>query len=281
MDKIQKSRYKSYKEGSVVPDLEDFFVSTINYLVFRKCTPEWRIKPHIVSRYDVTYLIKGSARYMINGKTHELSAGDVLCLHEGLKKEAVTYPDRLMHCFSVNFQLNRFSGEQIFPPLLMINHIGIRDDIIRYFHEFTDTWIDHLPGYGIKSQGLLLLILHRLLELTVYKSTNSWDFRIEQAARYIAQNFAKRLTVKKLAAQANLNDAYFGSLFKQETGLSINQYVAKIRIRNAENILRSGVYKVKDVAEQCGYKDMYYFYKQFKAITGLPPSKYFPERNTK
>ena len=77
-----------------------------------------------------------------------------------------------------------------------------------------------------------------------------------------------------------LDTSYLGVLFKRETGDSLNQYLMKTRIRNAENILRSGEHskiEVGKVAVQCGYDDIYYFSKQFKTMMGIPPSKYIPK----
>jgi AraC-like DNA-binding protein len=268
-----------------MPNQDNFFVTDINYFIFRKCTPIWKLKDCIVSLpFEITYLIKGSAQYTIDGINHEVSAGDLICLREGSGKKAITYSNRLMHCFSVDFTAtgpddNR--GDAILP-FPTISHIGIQNDIVQLFHEFNYTWMDRQPGYLIKSRGLLLLILHRLLGLTVYNNdTVIKDYRVEQAVRYINQHYAERLTVEKLASIVSLNSAYFGALFNKETGTSVNHYIAKIRIRNAENILQSGAYKVMEVAEQCGYSDKYHFYKQFKAITGLPPSKFLPHRTLK
>ncbi|MDR3284829.1 MAG: AraC family ligand binding domain-containing protein [Treponema sp.] len=85
------------KEVEIIP--------RINYLVFRKCPAGWHIPPHLVDDYDITYVISGNAQYTINDKVYDLAPGDLLCLSDGDKKEAITYSDRLMHCFSVNFRL--------------------------------------------------------------------------------------------------------------------------------------------------------------------------------
>jgi AraC-like DNA-binding protein len=263
--------------------LADFYVTDINYFIFRKCTPVWRLRNCLVTPpHEITYVIKGAARYTINGVNYEVSAGDLLYLHAGHKKEAITFPDRLMHCFSIDFAALGMNGEPLTLSFPMVNHIGLRDDIVRHFHDFNYTWTDRRPGYTIKSRGLLLMILHRFLELTVYNNeTEVKDCRIENVIRYIAQHYSERLTVEKLAAMVNLNAAYFGTLFNREMGTSVNHYIARVRIRNAENILRSGAYRVTDAAEQCGYSDMYHFYKHFKAITGLPPSKFIPRKTQK
>jgi transcriptional regulator GlxA family with amidase domain len=52
----------------------------------------------------------------------------------------------------------------------------------------------------------------------------------------------------------------------------------QIRVRNAESMLQSGSYKVREVADHCGFSDVIHFYKSFIAIRGFPPSKYKPKK---
>jgi AraC-like DNA-binding protein len=263
-------------------DQEKLFVPDIQYLVYRECPVDWCLEPYkvAVADYHITYIIDGNVCYTINGKRHELGAGTLICLPEGVKEEAITYPDRLMHCFAVLFRLKDTHGGIVTPPFPQITNIGIKDDLIRLFHELVFTWRDGQSGYGIKSSGLLILILHRLYELTVYHQDGGiGDFRIRRAMIHIAQHYTERLSVQELAKMVSLNTAYFGVLFKRETGCSVNQYVAKTRIRNAKNLLQSGMYRVCEVADQCGYGDMFHFYKQFKAIMGEPPSRYIPNHS--
>jgi AraC-like DNA-binding protein len=256
---------------------EDFFTPDIQYFIFRQCTADWRLKPHQVDEYDITYVVQGSARYTINGVRHEVAAGDLLCLPEGTRKEAATDREHLMQCFSVNFIPRSILGKPLVPPFPLLSHIGIHDDIIRFFHEFNYAYIEKQPGYFFKTAGLLLAILGRFLELTLYKNRLTvQDFRIKETIRYIAQHYAEGLQVKNLAARAGLTTQYFGALFKAETGMAVSHYLAKVRIAHAENMLKSGGYLVSDVAEFCGYCDIFHFYKQFKAITGIPPSHYIP-----
>jgi AraC-like DNA-binding protein len=256
---------------------EEICILDIHYIVFRQCNPAWRLLPHRVSNFDITYLIHGRACYTIDGIKHELSAGDLLCLPENAKKEAVTYPSHLMHCFSVNFQPKNPDLQNVKIPLPMINHIGLRNDLIQLFDDLVYSWQEHRSGYMLKCQGLLSLILYHLLEATVFETFSSdQDNRVKNTILYITKNYAKKLTVKKLAAMAGLNTAYFGTLFKRVTGVKVNQYIANVRIHNAKTMLKSGTYRVAEVVEYCGYNDTFHFYKHFKRIAGIPPSYYIP-----
>jgi AraC-like DNA-binding protein len=256
---------------------EEICTLDIHYIVFRQCNPVWRLLPHMVSNFDITYLIQGKACYTINGIKYELSAGDMLCLPENVKKEAITYPSQLMHCFSVNFQPKNLNMQDVKLPLPVINHIGVRNDLIQLFDDLVYSWQEHRSGYMLKCRGILYLILYHILESTVFENFPSdLDNRIKNTILYITKNYAKKLTVKKLALMAGLNPAYFGVLFKRVTGLKVNQYIANVRIHNAKTMLKSGSYRVAEVAECCGYHDAFHFYKHFKSIAGIPPSHYIP-----
>jgi AraC-like DNA-binding protein len=226
------------------------------------------------------YSVQGSAHYVVNGVPHDLEAGDLLYLKNGDAKEAVTHPQHLMHCYEVNFSSKyplpkKAREDGLFPT---VSHIGIRQDIIDLFREMNVCWAGRQSGYVIKTRALLMLILHRLSEIILFDSDSSaGDYRVTKVTRYIADHYAEKLTVKSLAKIAHLNADYFGHLFKRETGVMVNQYITQTRIRNAENMLQSGNFKVHEAAEQCGFSDSYHFYKSFRAIRGFAPSRCIPK----
>jgi AraC-like DNA-binding protein len=259
----------------------DSLFPAINYLVYRECHPGWIIRKHAVERFDLTYVIQGAARYTIDGALYDLLPGDLLCLKEGMLKEAFTHSKNLMRCFSVNFLLRDSRGRAVFPPFPLYSRIGILPDLVQQFHDLIHSSLVRQPGYPLHCSGLLLLILYRIYELTVSNTEMKMkDKRIQDVVRFIVRHYAEPLTVRCLAGRVKLNPAYFGALFKQETGETVHQYIAKIRIRNAKNFLSSGGHYVYEVAEQCGYSDSYHFYKQFKAVTGKAPSRYLPFRDS-
>ena len=81
-----------------------------------------------------------------------------------------------------------------------------------------------------------------------------------------------------MAEMIGLNPTYFGILFKKTMGMGFNRYLIQTRVRNAENMLSSGEYKVGNVAEACGFSDVSHFYKQFKEVKGFPPSHSLPKK---
>jgi AraC-like DNA-binding protein len=251
----------------------------IGYIIFRKCTPSWEMAENTLGGINLTYVIQGAARYTVDGNKIELQQGDLLVLPEGSVRKAITFPDRLMQCFSVDFKLKTISNQELPPPLPFISHPGRHEDIIRLFHELSFTHVNKQPGYNIRSNGLFLQILHRFMELIIYKTSSyTGDHRISKVISYINAHYSEHITARMMAEMIHLHPTYFGGLFRQIMGKSFNQYLINTRVTHAEYMLNSGTYKVSDVAEQCGFTDVSHFNKQFKTLKGFPPSHCMPKK---
>lgn len=253
--------------------INDFLVPDIGYLIYRKCTPTWEIAKNEISFCDITYVIEGRGIYTINGVQYEVKRGDLLCIPRGSIRMAHCVVDDLMNVYSANFKIYDMNGQQADLPLPLLTHIGIKSDLIGLFRELSNAWVRKEVGYHTKTRGLLLVIMHRLYELILLKKdpTRS-DYRVKKAINYISENYASNVTVKELANLAGLNTVYFGALFKNETGILVNQYLTQTRINHAEDMLQNGECNVTEAAERCGYSDLSHFRKQFKLIKGYSPS---------
>ena len=248
------------------------------HVIFRKCTPVWAMQENRLENLNMTYLINGEAQYIVDDEVLNVAQGDLLVLPKGSIRKAITFPDRLMHCFSVDFTMRNDRNIELLSPFPVLSSPGFHKNIVHWFHEMSFSWMDRHSGYMLKCKGLFMQILHRFLEILVYKERSyAGDFRITKIIRYIAKNYSERLTVKHMADLVGLNPTYFGDLFQRTTGVSFNRYLIQVRIKSAEDMLLSGEYKVGDVAEACGFTDTSHFYKQFKHIRGFPPSQCLPK----
>ncbi len=92
--------------------------------------------------------------------------------------------------------------------------------------------------------------------------------------QYIVENFTRQLTLEELAKIANLNPNYFSALYKETFSISPFDYIAKLRINKAKQLLLDKNIRLKTVAEEVGYSDEFYFSRVFKKIEGLSPKVY-------
>ena len=98
---------------------------------------------------------------------------------------------------------------------------------------------------------------------------------IEDAIAYIDDNYANpELSVKAVAEHLRISEGHLSHLFRKETNFTVMAYVTNCRIRAAKNLLKDYTYKVYEVAEMVGYRDITYFGMIFKKHVEVTPSEY-------
>jgi Response regulator containing CheY-like receiver domain and AraC-type DNA-binding domain len=98
---------------------------------------------------------------------------------------------------------------------------------------------------------------------------------VQDVIQYIASHYRNPdLDLRNIADHMHLSTAHLGMLFKQETGISIKQYISDYRIGLAKKLVMNEHYKMNTIAELCGYASASYFAKVFKASTDLSPLEY-------
>jgi YesN/AraC family two-component response regulator len=102
---------------------------------------------------------------------------------------------------------------------------------------------------------------------------------IRKAERYIWENYTKKIGLKEIAGAAGLSASYFSSIFKEEMGENLSNYLNKLRVEKAVSMLISTNISISKIASACGFEDQSWFSKIFKNNTGFTPGKYREQGN--
>lgn len=98
---------------------------------------------------------------------------------------------------------------------------------------------------------------------------------IHQVKTFIDNHFADPdLLLNAVAARANLSPGHFSVLFSHEVGETFKDYLTRIRIERAKELLRTTNLKCAEIALRSGYNDPHYFSHVFRKNTGLPPQQF-------
>ena len=100
------------------------------------------------------------------------------------------------------------------------------------------------------------------------------DRRVELAIVEIMSDLARAWDVAQLAALVNLSPSRFRHLFKESTGVSINQYLRERRLERVEYLLRTTFLSIKEVKGLAGLGATSHFVFYFKRKYGVSPSAY-------
>jgi len=96
----------------------------------------------------------------------------------------------------------------------------------------------------------------------------------EELLEYIEEHYMEDISLKEMAKIVYMNPVYLGQVFKNETGVSFNEYLVNKRVEEACRLLAGSNLNVYEVAERVGYKAPGNFYKAFKKIKGISPADY-------
>ena len=156
-----------------------------------------------------------------------------------------------------------------------------------YLHEMDeelDTLIRKITKEVINDNRKLSLSTSLLVNLLIFHvmkiiPEKNWsptvsDSRIIASMNYIRENSQTKISNETLATNSNMAINSFARLFKDKSGMTIQQYIQKIRIEKACELMHHTSYTVDEIAHLCGFFDRHHFSKSFKQKLNITPAYY-------
>ena len=97
---------------------------------------------------------------------------------------------------------------------------------------------------------------------------------LRKAERYIWENYTRKLSLKEIAAASGLSAPYFSTVFKDEMGENLSNYLNRLRVEKAATMLITTDISISEIAISCGFEDQSWFSKIFRNNTSYTPGKY-------
>lgn len=142
-------------------------------------------------------------------------------------------------------------------------------DICREFTMKIDSY--KIPEELFK--GICNVIL-KLIDIVYLLTNNNQHSTLKKAKEYINDNYNKEITIKKIADYLYISDYYLCHLFKENLNYTINDYITRVRIEKAVELMDNRELNIKDIMQQVGFNSQSHFTKTFKKILGVTPGVY-------
>ncbi|MGG1637516.1 helix-turn-helix domain-containing protein [Paenibacillus sp. FSL K6-3182] len=97
---------------------------------------------------------------------------------------------------------------------------------------------------------------------------------IERVKEYVDESLHQNITLKQISNSLHFNCSYLGQKFKYQENMTFNEYLLQQRMEKAKLLLENTDMKVYEIANEIGYSEMDWFYKKFKAYTGVSANEY-------
>src|SRR2546426_12101083 len=96
---------------------------------------------------------------------------------------------------------------------------------------------------------------------------------IARAKEFIREHQAEHLSLGQVAKAVNTSTFYFCKMFKKTTGVNFTEYVSRVRIEKAKDLLLNPNLRVSEIAYEVGFQSLTHFNRVFKRILGQSPTE--------
>ena len=246
---------------------------------------------HWQNSVELVFVKKGMGTVQVGLESVRAMAGDIFVFAPGVLHGLGQIPGETMEYENIIYEVDLLGGSgdlcyrRYLLPLqsgrLSLPHRLTRGNlcycaVLECLRRLETVNRDRVLGYELQIKGLLLCLLSVLVAQSdgLPPSENADTRRLKTVLQYVTAHFADNLPVAEVAAVCQCSPSHFMRWFKQMTGQRFTEYLNIYRLNAAAEALRTTDDTVLTVAERCGFKNLSYFNRAFKASFGLTPREY-------
>lgn len=236
---------------------------------FQSRTPTWQ--SHHRSTHILGIALGGSALHFFPDRKLTVRENTVLFFNQ-----SEDYDVRVIEQGGASLSVHFTTHEPISTPSFCFQ---VRNDapfvsLLERLQRATET-----PGADLVAAARFYELC-ALLQSERKKAYARKNARAADALAYLTLHFREKDCLEQAAAQSGVSRRWFNELFAATYHVPPNQWIIQQKMKHARSLLQIDDLSVTDVAEACGFSDVYYFSKAFKKETGLTPSEYRKKNRT-
>lgn len=250
--------------------------------------PKYEMAFHWHAALEVIRVTKGELTLTLDNRVHLLKAGEIAVINSETVHGA-TPNDCEYECLVFNLAFlktgnalcDRFLDE-LLARTAFLEEFPTDESVVAILTSLFEEIGRLQTGTQFKVLGFFYELLGEMQRKTLYRSTLSAEAvrdekkvrKLKGVLKYLREHFSEDVTLEDMSAVAELSSKYFCKFFKDMTGTTPVRYLTSYRIERAARKLLSTDLTVTCVAEECGFRDLSYFIKTFKACKGVSPNEY-------
>jgi AraC-like DNA-binding protein len=118
------------------------------------------------------------------------------------------------------------------------------------------------------------MVMDYTKRMHILRQNSALSRPISECINYIYAHIKERITIEDLAAACGNSPSYISRLFKSELNISASDYIRKVKIDKARNLLRFSDYSLVEISSYLAFSSQSHFIKLFKEETNMTPKKY-------
>lgn len=271
---------------SLVPKLDHSYNTKCDINFERKFieNPKGMTVPHYHEDYEIYFLVSGNRKYFVENRIYTLQPNQIAIFrpeiaHQVTLNLSVPYERYLLYVtprlFTSVINEIRPNKADLNTSLFNLSQEDF-DKALSYFSRLEEELKqnDSYSPKNVKNLVSELLIFIFRHNDTSSITINSIDSRIQAAIDFILDNYTEQISLEDAANVACLAPFYFSKVFKSTTALTFKEFLNKVRIDRACELLETTNYSVSYIAQSVGFNSENYFATAFRTINHISPLPY-------
>ena len=232
---------------------------------------------------EIIYVYEGEHFFTVNGKEYAVPKGHFVLIDEKVLHQDRPNPANPGKFYCLGLDHVHFAGMK--PGVLtaadtpcVVAAGDLADEVYACYQKLYQECNLKRPGYDLVcnlTAAYIVILIHRILvPVTPSLDMRQMSFITLQAKEFIEQNYSQNITLSSLADRLFVSQNYLSHLFKRETGLSPINYLIKVRMGKAKDMLVRTQRSIGEISEQIGYENPSLFSMLFKKATDMTPGEY-------
>jgi len=229
------------------------------------------------------FACSGHGRLLVDGSSYSVNpffvchagkdaAVDLAAVTEPIEYVAIYYRAELMQ-FDRREVNHHYDGHH-----LLHVQFGINPDMRLSLHQMVEQieqkWSMKTGMEGFHANALLQILLYELLKQVQSGGYHNPSEAVSLVTKHIDAHYNQQLKLDAMAELVHCSSRQLQRWFKQQKQLGPMEYVIKVRMSHAAQLLQHTAATIHEIALSTGYRDMYYFSKAFKKYYGIAPLDY-------
>lgn len=259
------------------------------------------VERHWHSYVEILLIRKGSYFVEINLETYVLQEGDICILNSGdlhqitgrnreTIHEVVLFDPKMLDFSYADEWEEQYIGPYVDGTLMLKNIIYKAEgnsEIWSLAQELARRTIKKEEHWYVKCKLLILELFDAMTKqqklLPIEHVCSAADARkvgrYKTIISYMEKHYSESISLQQLADTIPCNSQYLCRFFKEIAGVTPVQYLIAYRLERACELLKDSTKTVMEVALDCGFENISYFIRQFKAAKGCTPKEYRNQMN--
>jgi AraC-like DNA-binding protein len=252
-----------------------------------KITESNIISSHKHRMSEIVVCMSNTGHHDIAGEMFAFKRGRTFFLPELIPHQAIGSKDEPAEIAFICFDLHT-DIEHLTPAVHKIikdlnknrQYASLNTESSEHNLELTEKIFKEISSHAPLNQAMTgallsqLIINHsRSLTSIVEPEQNNYSAKIANLCSWISENYNSELSLDEAARHTGMSRSLLSRNFRQQTGMSLVEFIVSVRISNAIKLLTSTDKPINDIALECGFNNLGYFYRMFQRHTNATPRK--------